>query len=300
MSNAISQSVAISGAFLACCVLPWLGMRALLPTMREGRLHVSNYRGRSVTPGLGVVWVWWSGGVLLLLAGDTFLSFWDGYSPLMVVAVVAVMGSFVFGLIDDVFGAGTDKGFSGHIGALREGKLTTGLLKLMGIGLVSLLLGGGMALYAQETPFMVAALVRGAVIALSANAMNLFDLRPGRALKVFSFDALILLLATPLITYRADTGIELWPLALLVPVLGPVVAIWRYDLTEVGMLGDAGANPMGALLGVTLAALWPIWAVAVAAGILLLVNLLSERWSFSAVIEGNGLLRAVDRLGRID
>ena len=63
------------------------------------------------------------------------------------------------------------------------------------------------------------------------------------------------------------------------------------------MLGDCGANALGALLGVRLAAAGD-QPLAIAATALGLLTLASERWSFNAVIDRCRPLRAIDRLGR--
>jgi hypothetical protein len=42
----------------------------------------------------------------------------------------------------------------------------------------------------------------------------------------------------------------------------------------------------------------PVWLLLLVAAVLLALQLLSERVSFSRVIDGNRLLRAADRLGR--
>ena len=44
----------------------------------------------------------------------------------------AVFGFGLLGMIDDLAAVGEDRGFKGHLGALREGRVTTGLLKLFG------------------------------------------------------------------------------------------------------------------------------------------------------------------------
>jgi hypothetical protein len=87
--------------------------------------------------------------------------------------------------------------------------------------------------------------------------------------------------------------------ALLAFALGPVAAVWRYDLREEGMLGDAGANPMGAVAGLLIVAGLPLWALVVYFAVMLGLNVASERVSFSAVIERTGWLRRIDLLGRV-
>jgi uncharacterized membrane protein len=63
------------------------------------------------------------------------------------------------------------------------------------------------------------------------------------------------------------------------------------------MLGDAGANALGAVVG-TMVLAGPMGLVWAAAAVLLALQLASERVSFTRVIESNRVLRAADRLGR--
>ena len=64
------------------------------------------------------------------------------------------------------------------------------------------------------------------------------------------------------------------------------------------MLGDAGANPLGAVLGLGLAVTFGFYLDLYAIVVLLALNLASERWSFSAFIARTPPLRWVDSLGR--
>ena len=64
------------------------------------------------------------------------------------------------------------------------------------------------------------------------------------------------------------------------------------------MLGDSGANALGATVGALLAT-GPWGLVVGAAVVLLALQLASERVSFTRVIEGNRWLRRVDRIGRL-
>jgi hypothetical protein len=81
-------------------------------------------------------------------------------------------------------------------------------------------------------------------------------------------------------------------------LLGPVLAVWRYDVGEIAMLGDAGANPMGAVAGMFVVAGLPRWGLFLYLGLVLALNLVSERHSFSSVIAGNRVLSWLDGLGR--
>jgi UDP-N-acetylmuramyl pentapeptide phosphotransferase/UDP-N-acetylglucosamine-1-phosphate transferase len=131
-------------------------------------------------------------------------------------------------------------------------------------------------------------LLDGALVALCANLANLFDRAPGRVAKVSLLAAAVLVAVTA-------AAPELLGLAV---VAGATLALLVPDLRERMMLGDAGANPLGATLGLAVvltvdpaARTWTLVAV-------LALNLVSERVSFSRVIDRVPPLRFVDRLGR--
>lgn len=208
---------------------------------------------------------------------------------------VAVAGGAAFGLVDDLSedASRTRKGLKGHLGALARGELTTGGLKVLGIGATSLVaasiaLAPG-ARRAGVSPGPVGRLadvaVGGALIAGTANLVNLLDLRPGRAVKAAA------LAAGPLVAH---------------PVAGPLAAgaiaagasALPGDLGERDMLGDAGANALGALVGTAAAVAAPRGVrVALLAGVVAL-TVASERVSFTEVIARTPVLRAIDEWGR--
>jgi hypothetical protein len=128
----------------------------------------------------------------------------------------------------------------------------------------------------------------GALMAGSANLFNLFDLRPGRALKAG------LLIGAPLAA-GSTTG----PAgAIAAATTGAAAGLLPTDLGERTMLGDAGANALGALLGTALAArTGPAARAALLAGVVGLTAA-SERVSFTRVIERTPVLRELDALGR--
>lgn len=206
-------------------------------------------------------------------------------TPLLVVdppAALAVLGAGVAGAVDDLGGTTSTKGLRGHLRPLRRGEVTTGALKVVGLGLSGLLSCGwsdvrtGRGLGSHT-------LTGAALVAGSANLANLFDLRPGRALKVG------LALAVPL-------GLLGRPGA--AAVSGAGAALLPADLRGSSMLGDTGANPLGAVVGLAAAqALGPRGRVLALAAVTAL-NLASERVSFSRVIDSHPVLSALDRWGR--
>jgi len=144
---------------------------------------------------------------------------------------------------------------------LRSGR-TTGVFKLVGIPLVGLL----------ATRRVSGALLVG----LAANALNQLDTRPGRALKAY--------------------------LAAAIPLDAPVgvaVLLLPYDLREMAMLGDAGSNALGALLGLNSVERFTGRGRWVAIGALAGLTILGERTSIGAWIERTPGLAWIDRLGRV-
>jgi UDP-N-acetylmuramyl pentapeptide phosphotransferase/UDP-N-acetylglucosamine-1-phosphate transferase len=81
--------------------------------------------------------------------------------------------------------------------------------------------------------------------------------------------------------------------------VGALAALLPADLGERVMLGDTGANPMGAVLALGLVLVAPFWGRVVALLVVLALNLVSEVVSFSAVIDRVRPLRWVDRAGRV-
>lgn len=194
---------------------------------------------------------------------------------------VAGAGAAAFGCYDDLAGNGASRGLRGHLGALRAGELTTGVVKLAGIGAT----GAASALTAGSRDAMTDYLIDAALIAGGANLLNLFDLRPGRAVKV-ALGAGGLLAAAPGVGGAASVA----PLA-------AAAALLPEDLGERAMLGDAGANGIGAMLGVAAAAM-PRRARLAALGAVVGLTVASEFVSFTQVIERTGALRRLDMLGR--
>ena len=185
------------------------------------------------------------------------------------------------GLWDDLRGDERQRGFKGHLGAAKGMRLTGGLVKLVVGGIAGLLVS------VLVLDGVLSILLSGAIVALSANLINLFDRAPGRAGKV----ALLLLL--PLLALSSAA----WTVG-AAAIVGALVGVLPLDLRERGMLGDAGANPLGAVagLGLSLALSDPGRAVAVA--VLLAINIASERWSFSRLINNVPVLARLDAIGR--
>lgn len=217
--------------------------------------------------------------------------------------VVASLGGGLAGYIDDVDQGAHDggkvaKGLKGHLGALAHGQVTTGVIKIAGIGASAL---AASALVGSKTTSVggkAADLALNTVlIAGTANLANLLDLRPGRALKA------TVLVAAPLSYFScAAAKTPASPASaqrLLASGLNAAaITALVEDLQETTMLGDTGANAAGALLGTSLAAndSWKL-RLGTALGVVGLI-LASEKVSFSKVIAANPALNWLDQLWR--
>jgi hypothetical protein len=175
------------------------------------------------------------------------------------------------------------KGLRGHLGALRDGEVTTGTMKLFGLAATGLVAG---AAARRGRGGLVDAVLAGGVVAGSANLANLFDLRPGRASKVFLAAS-----TGPLVGGGTFGDVVAAPSGATAAMLGD-------DLGERSMLGDTGANALGAAWGVGAASAMSRGGLAVTLAGLVAMTVLSERISYSEVIERTPPLRFLDGLGR--
>jgi hypothetical protein len=207
-------------------------------------------------------------------------------------AVVGVVSGAVGGY-DDVAGArpdqAGDKGLAGHLRALREGRVSAGAVKVAGIGAAAataaLLTGGaGPTGRPTWTSAVVDGVLTTGLVAGTANLVNLLDLRPGRAAKAVG-------LATAATLGGPAGGLVAGP-------LGATLAVLPADLGERVMLGDSGANAVGALVGLRLAAVPPRGGRAALLAVVTALTLASEKVSFTRVIEATPVLRELDRFGR--
>jgi UDP-GlcNAc:undecaprenyl-phosphate/decaprenyl-phosphate GlcNAc-1-phosphate transferase len=245
-----------------------------------------NFRGRVLPTAVGVIVAL----VALVVDGVVTVAAAAGAEPAaearagLRLVVVAALGFGLLGLLDDLAGAGESGGFRGHLRALASGRLTTGAVKLFGGAAVGVVVASARA---PDSLFRV--LADGALVALAANLGNLLDRAPGRTIKVS-------LMGFALLVLGIGAEPELAGVALAV---GAGAGLLPADLGERLMLGDAGANVLGAALGLgVVIGCSPGVRTAVLA-VLSLLNLASERVSFSRVIAAAPPLRAADRWGRL-
>jgi UDP-N-acetylmuramyl pentapeptide phosphotransferase/UDP-N-acetylglucosamine-1-phosphate transferase len=277
MAISAARSMSI-GSLAARAALAWIRRDP-----RAAELQRSNFHGRTVSL---------AGGPALAAGATVGAAFGARGAATTAAVVTAGAVSGAVGFYDDLVGNRPDqqaKGFAGHLGALREGRVTSGLVKIAGVGAAGL---AAAALLAADPARPRRGAVRGTVdvllgagvIAGTANLLNLLDLRPGRALKAGA------LIGAPLAIGRRG--------GVAAGALGAGGALFQADVQEEIMLGDAGANAFGALLGVALADRTGPVGRACALALLGGLTAASEKISFTKVIQDMPWLRTIDELGR--
>ena len=262
--------------------LGFLGTYFMIPLFKSmlinGNVIRPNYKNEMIPVGMGIVF-------LPMIIINTIII---GYLTIDTVALIslalfifAMICMFFAGALDDLIGNRNVSGLKGHFKSLLKGELTTGGFKALFGGFV------GLVVSVCISRNIVDIIVNTLVIALSTNLMNLFDLRPGRAIKAY------LVIMIPI--YITLTGyIKVLPLLILPNVL----AYFNTDLKARGMMGDTGSNVLGISIGVLMAFGYDIkvrlaWLV-----FLILMHLITEKFSLTKIIEKNRVLKFIDNLGR--
>lgn len=263
-------------------ILGFVGTYLMIPLFKnllvESNCIRPNYKGEMIPVSMGIVFL-----PMLIINGIIVAFFTVNFvsSSLLFMFIFGIMSMFFAGIIDDTIGNRDVSGLKGHFKSLFKGKLTTGGFKAVFGGFVGLIIS--VSISKNITDIIINTLI----IALSTNLMNLFDLRPGRAIKVY----LVIMIAI----FITLTGyIQLLPLLILPNVL----AYFNYDLKAKAMMGDTGSNVLGISIGMLMAFGYTLnvriaWLV-----FLVLIHLLTEKFSLTKIIEKNKVLNFIDKLGR--
>lgn len=268
--------------FLLALVTALMLAPAVLRTLVGGGYTRPNYRDRQLAFPFGILSLVAALPALAPLMLIQRLGDSAVFHPETATIATYVLGVAALGLIDDVF-AGASRGWRGHLRAVRRRELSTGALKAAGsLGLALFALDGGGLSTGRW-------LLAAAVLVLATNLFNLLDLRPGRSTKVFVLLGLGLSLG-------ASNGLRsLWSLGLFA---GPALVAGLYDLRERAMLGDVGANLLGALAGLWLVLSLSQTGQEIALGLLVLITVYGEFRSISELVARTPGLRELDSWGR--
>lgn len=281
LSGLATWLLAVAVGFLAVRLM-CVGARDLLSARVMQR---DNYRGARLPSAAGILVVF---AVLFVEAGRCGLGALGvgevtGLTMERVLVLFAVFGFGVLGFVDDLAAEGETRGFRGHLRAALDGRLTTGFVKLAGGGAVSVVLVATPG-FASGRRLVVDALL----IALAANLGNLLDRRPGRVIKV----GLVAYVPLAWVLGAGPVGVA------LAPVMGAFAGVLPDDLRERLMIGDTGANVLGAALGLGVVLGCGEGTRLVVLAAVVTLNVVAELVSFTKVIERVALLRSIDEWGR--
>lgn len=282
------------GIYIIVMILSYILMMVAFPLLQKlfknSGFIKPNYKGEQIPAGAGLIFavmIPFITGLGMVFRVECFIN----YEVFLFQFVI--IGMALLGFLDDQMGGNDAKGFRGHFRAFfKEGRLTTGVFKALYGALIAFCFAMGNALLLKKgaivAPWRV--LIDFLLVALAANTMNLFDLRPGRAGKIYIISFVIICIAG--VNFDKHLG-------LFVPILAMMFFYLPFDLEGKVMMGDVGSNLLGASLGMMM--VWMIQADTakiVAIAILILLHLLAEHYSFTTVIDKTSWLKKLDNIGR--
>ena len=263
-------------------ILGLVGTYLMIPLFKnllvESNCIRPNYKGEMIPVSMGIVFL-----PMIIINGIILAFFTVDFISLscLFLFIFGMMAMFFAGIIDDTIGNRDVSGLKGHFKSLFKGTLTTGGFKALFGGFVGLIIS------VSISKDIIDIVVNTLVIALSTNLMNLFDLRPGRAIKVY----LVIMIT---IFFTLSGYIQILPLLILPNVL----AYFNFDLKAKAMMGDTGSNVLGISIGILMVLGYTLKVRIVWLVFLVLIHLLTEKFSLTKIIEKNKVLNFIDRLGR--
>lgn len=257
----------------------FLGTLFILPYFKslliESNVVRKNYREDLIPVSIGIVFL------PMLVINSSILTYFykneDVYVYLFGIIAMAFLG-----IIDDLIGNRDVSGLKGHFKSILNGKLTTGGFKALFGGFVALCIS---VIISKNIPDII---INTLLIALFTNLINLLDLRPGRAIKGYIFIAVVLLFSISIYYQKI----------LIVLLMANVLAYFKEDLKAKAMMGDAGSNVLGISLGIITAFNFSLPIRASVLLLLIIIHIITEKYSLTKMIENNKILNYIDKLGR--
>lgn len=249
----------------------------------------SNFMGKSIPTSLG------SGYFLLsVLMGLAVAAGTRGRVPSLLPATLIIVTGFgLLGMLDDVVTNREPGGLKGHLARFGGGGgISTALIKA-GFGLLLSFMASIMY-WINEGWGM--AFVNGLIIALSANTINLLDVRPGRAVKGFMTLFTILVGGSLFGAHFGWASISHATLVMLAPFFIWAIAGAALDFRAEAMMGDAGSNILGSVIGILVVVELSYSNRLIFLAFLVGFHLLCEITSLSSIIESVPFLKKLDRL----
>ncbi len=264
-------------SFLISLILTYVFLPMVKNMLISSGVLCENFKGEKIPNAMGLVFIFAQ--VMTLGIIEVFFDFNSDFNLIYLLGFIFIG---LIGLLDDLIGDKKTKGLKGHIRSFFKGELTTGGIKAFLGVFISLVVSS----FISEDLFSF--ILNGLIIGLFTNLINLFDLRPGRASKVFFVISIILLVF----------GFNKSNAYIILSIYGILIPYISLDLNAKIMMGDTGSNVLGYSLGMIFAANFETNIKIGVFIILILIHLLAEKISFSKVIEENKILNYLDKLGR--
>ncbi len=243
----------------------------------KAKIVCENYRLEKIPTSIGILFIFVQ--VISLGIMQILFDYKENFTTVYLLGFV-FMG--FLGLLDDLIGTKFIKGLRGHMKALFHGEITTGAIKAILGFFIAILVSSILSNNILDL------IINSFVIGLFTNFINLFDLRPGRAIKMFIFVALFLLV----FSINNKYAYILWSM------FGILIPYMNLDLKAKSMMGDVGSNTLGFTLGVFAGSSFHIVGRTIILILLIFLHIAAEKISFSKVIEKNKFLKFIDMIGR--
>lgn len=226
---------------------------ALNRTFKAIGLVKKNYKGASIP---------YSGGTIIFIGLSLAFLGYYAYREISLLKflffLVISLCLYIIGIIDDLFGNPEIKGLKENIKSLFAKKFSTGLIKAPLIFVISCVV-----YYVFNEEYWI---LKGIITALITNLFNLFDLRPGRALKFYYIFSFLIYM-----------GSMRWCRELFIILFVVITVYYYFDAYGFSMLGDGGSNLIGFLTGYMLCEVLPSGLIPL---LLILVMLLLIQFTF--------------------
>lgn len=231
---------------------------------------VKNYKGEDIPTSGGIVFI-----IVQFLMSMILYTF-TREKLFILLNLFGILAIGIIGLIDDVFGQKNIKGFKGHFFCFLRGNLTTGFLKAIIGFFVSFFIS-----YTKNSHDLKELIIDTFFICLFINAVNILDMRPGRACKFYIILCLIGLLK---LFFMKNYNI----IMTIFPILLSVIVFLSFDLKEKVMMGDTGANVLGLNLGILFSWILSSKYKIIILFFLLFLNIFAEKFSISKILDNIG------------
>ncbi|TCU72765.1 UDP-N-acetylmuramyl pentapeptide phosphotransferase/UDP-N-acetylglucosamine-1-phosphate transferase [Tissierella praeacuta] len=264
-------------SFILSFILSSIALPMLIDMLFKSNVVCENFKSSLIPTSMGIVFVF----VQVITLGILKILF-DFNDNLSLVYLLGFVFIGLLGLFDDLTGEKKIKGLKGHIKAFFKGVLTTGAIKAFLGFFISLVVSSYISNSLKD--FMI----NSFLIGLFTNFINLFDLRPGRAVKIFMIISLVFIFSNLL-------GNSNYILFSFLGILIPYIIL---DLKAKAMMGDVGSNTLGFTLGLYAATSFNLTIKSIILILLIIIHIMAEKVSFSKVIDNNKILKFLDNIGR--